>query len=73
MSKLFALDQVEILIDVIFQEMQNATKRLSGGKKEDNAKLRKELGNNTLESLKRFLTEYLAYCEKNKYHVLQYL
>jgi len=31
------------------------------------------LGNNTLESLKRFLTEYLAYCEKNRYHVLKYV
>lgn len=26
-----------------------------------------------MESLKRFLTEYLAYCETNKYNVLQYL
>ena len=72
MSKLFPLDQVQILIDVIFQEMQNATKRLSDKNKE-NFKLKRDLGNNTLESLKKFLTEYFAYCEKNKYLALQYL
>lgn len=72
-ARLFGIDQVKILIDVVFLEIQNAAKRLNGSKREDRFKLKKDLGNNTLESLKKFLTEYLAYCETNKYHVLQYL
>ena len=30
MSELFPLDQVQILVDVVFQEMDNATKRIHG-------------------------------------------
>ena len=33
----------------------------------------REMGNRTLEHLKRFMMGYLAYCNKNKYHVLSYL
>lgn len=79
MSQLFPLDEVQLLVDVIFQEMDNASKRIHSGNgvsaQEDeniNNKMR-AFGNSILDNLGKFLTEYLATCKTNKYHVLQYL
>mmetsp|Transcript_12897 Transcript_12897/g.16565 ORF Transcript_12897/g.16565 Transcript_12897/m.16565 type:complete len:173 (-) Transcript_12897:1388-1906(-) len=76
MSQLFSLDEVQLLVDVIFQEMDNASKRIHGAAKQEDPEMErkmKDLGNRILESLGKFLTEYLAYCNTNKYHVIQYL
>ena len=77
MSALFSLDEVQLLVDVIFQEMDNAAKYMHGGARqqedpEQDRKMR-ALGGRILEMLSKFLTEYLAYCNTNKYHVIQYL
>ena len=77
MSNLFSFDEVQLLVDVIFQEMDNAAKHMHGGgnasEDPEMALKMRELGNRILESLGKFLTEYLAYCTTNKYHVIQYL
>lgn len=71
MAKLFPLDQVQILIDVILQEISSSQQRLRGTVK-DNDQM-KAMGNRTLEHTKKFLIKYLVYCQRNKYQVLQYL
>ena len=70
MAKLFPLEEVQILIDVLFQEMINAQGRLHGTIRDND---QGATGRSTLEHTKQFLAQYLAYCEKNKYEVLQYM
>ena len=50
--------------------MQTAQSRLHGLVSDEDSR---QSGNKTLEHTKKFLTKYLAYCEKNKYEVIQYL
>ena len=54
-------------------EMFNAQQRLHGIVKEEGASVRVLMGSGTLEHTKQFLMTYLAYCQKNKYLVLQYV
>lgn len=76
MSQLFPLDEVQLLVDVIFQEMDNASKRIHGGSQtsspEEEHKMR-NFGNSILDNLGKFFTEYLAYCKTNQFHIIQYL
>lgn len=50
--------------------MQTAQTRLHGSFSDEYARLS---GNKTLEHAKKFLTMYLAYCEKNKFETMRYL
>ena len=62
-----------MLIDVLFMEMFNAQQRLHGMVREEDASLRAMMGSGTLEHTKQFLMTYLAYCNRNKFEVLQYI
>ena len=73
MSKLFPFDEVQILIDVLFTEMLNAQVRLHGVVRDDDQNIKAKMGSGALEHTKQFLMYYLAYCQKNKFQVLQYL
>lgn len=50
--------------------MASAQKRLHAGVLDHDAI---QAGNKTLEHTKKFLSRYLAYCDKYKYEVMQYL